>query len=115
MLHLSRAEHSETLHRTSNFECVQNVKCYVWEGCVFVFPPIHVPTKNGHAMVSLLLVVVSLFKIHCNMNHNQYVASMTGTNSRVPFGVGSLNDMCQMQCTLFSLKLFAVKVIVGFI
>lgn len=44
------------LHRTSNCECVQTLKRYVWEEHVYVFSPIHVLTENGWAMANLLLV-----------------------------------------------------------
>ena len=47
MLQLRGAECSETLHRTSNCECVQTAKSYVWEEHIIVFSPIHVPTENG--------------------------------------------------------------------
>jgi hypothetical protein len=56
MLQPREAERSELLHRTSNYECVKTVKSYVWEGHVFVFLLIHVPTQNGWAMVNYLLV-----------------------------------------------------------
>ena len=109
MLQPRGAERSETIHRTSNCECVQTVKSYVWEGHVFVFPLIHIPTEKRRAMANLLLVWMLLFKMHCNVNHNQYVETMTGTNSRVPSGVGTPDYTWGMQCTLFSLNLFANK------
>jgi hypothetical protein len=107
MLQLRGAECSETLHRTSNCECVQTAKSYVWEEHIIVFSPIHVPTENGWAMANLLLVWVPLFKMHLTVNHNQYVESMTGTNSRVPFGVGTPDYTWGMQWMLSSLNLFA--------
>jgi len=61
----------------------------VWEEHVFVFSPIHVATENWWAMANLLLAWVPLFKMHLNVKHNQYIDSMTGTISRVPFGVGT--------------------------
>jgi hypothetical protein len=109
MLQPREAACSEILHRTSNCECVQTVQSYVWEGHVFVFPLIHVLTQNGWDMVNHLLVWVPLLKIHCNVNHNQYVESMTGTISRVPSGVGTPDCTWGMQFTLFSLNLLANK------
>jgi len=109
MLQPRGAERSETLHRTSNCGYVQTVKIYVWEEHVFVFSPIHVATENWWAMANLLLAWVPLFKMHLNVKHNQYIDSMTGTISRVPFGVGTPDYTWGMQWTLFSLNLFVNK------
>ena len=62
MLQPRRAECSETLHRTSNYEYVQTVKSYVGEERVFVFSPIHVATENGWAMANLFFGLSASFQ-----------------------------------------------------